>query len=418
MAILIAVSFISGILTIFSPCVWPILPVVLSSSLNRNALYAFSLTLGIITTFITLTLGLSSFLKIFSINIELLRLISLGVITIAGLVMVFPRLSQIFESLFKPLTNFFHKKTDNYLGPFGGFINGVSLGILWTPCAGPILVAVAALTVHQAITASTIIIIVSYALGVALPIFGLVLIEQWLFPHHQRLTKLTRTVQIAAGIIMITSAILIYSNYDKVLWAKIAPLLPFIPKNITQLEEIKPVEKELDRLKQATPTTIIYISPSPILTPVFPKAPEITGIIKWFNTENNSPILLEQLQGKVVLLDFWTYTCVPCIPNIAYLKNLQQKYQDQGLIVVSVHTPGYAEAKLEENVKAAIERHAVPYPVAMDNDWQTFDAYKNKYWPTEYLIDPDGNIRYSHEGGGENEKTEEAVKKLLREVKH
>jgi len=328
--------------------------------------------------------------------------------------MIFPQLQQLLEKIVN-----IHSPVSKVKSDLGGFITGASLGVLWTPCAGPILAAVAMLTARQMVNLSIIIIFISYALGAALPIFTLVLAEQWFFIHYHRLTKLTRIVQVAAGIIMIVGATLIYTHYDKVLWAKITPHLPFVPKNLTQLEEIKPVKEQLAKLKISIPTlpptpTTIYISPtSPAL---YPKAPEITGIVKWFNTENNSPILLKNLRGKVVLLDFWTYTCASCIPNISHLKNLQQKYQDQGLVVVSIHTPGYAEAKLEENVKAAIERYQVTYPVAMDNDWKTFDAYKNNYWPTEYLIDINGYIRYSHEGGGEYEKTEQKVVELLKEA--
>jgi cytochrome c biogenesis protein CcdA/thiol-disulfide isomerase/thioredoxin len=435
MLLFVFIAFVSGILTIFSPCVWPILPVVLSSSLNKSALYAFSLTLGIVSMFTTLVLGFSFFAKIFQVSLEFFRFLSFLVIFISGLIMIFPQIQRLFEAIFKISINKTYavneslatKKPRRFnlaetmmVNCFSGFLTGASLGVLWTPCAGPILVTIAMLTANQIVNAFIIIILISYALGTAFPIFLLVLAEQWLFTHQQRLTKLTRTAQVATGIMMIISSILIYSHYDKIIWLKISPFLPFVPKNINQLEEIEPVQKQLNQLKQKTktslptPTTIIYISPSP--TPpisVFPKAPEITGIVKWFNTENNSPIFLKNLRGKVVLLDFWTYTCVPCIPNIDYLKDLAQKYQNQGLIVISIHTPGYAEAKLETNVKAAIDRYQVSYPVAMDNDWKTFDAYKNNYWPTEFLIDRNGNIRFRHEGGGEHEKVEEAVIELL-----
>lgn len=414
MVILIFIAFISGTLTIFSPCVWPILPVVLSSSLNKSAIYGFSLTLGIVSMFTILVVGFSFFSKIFQVNLEFFRVSSLVVIVVSGLIMIIPQLQQLLESIFKINKTQITSRADW----LAGFITGASLGFLWTPCAGPILITIAMLVAHQIVNISIFVLLISYASGVAFPIFLTVLAEQWLFTHHHRLTKLTRTVQIAAGIMMIISSILIYTHYDKVLWAKIAPFLPFTPKNITQLEEMKSVRQQLHKLKISIPTTpphptTIYISPSPTITPLFPKAPEITGIVKWFNTENNSPVLLSQLKGRVVLLDFWTYTCVPCIPMIEFLKQLQQKYPN--LIIIGIHTPGYAEAKLEENVKAAIDRYQIPYPVAMDNDWRTFDAYKNNYWPTEFLIDTNGNIRYRHEGGGEYQKTEQAVIELLKE---
>jgi cytochrome c biogenesis protein CcdA/thiol-disulfide isomerase/thioredoxin len=431
MGLLISVSFISGILTIFSPCIWPILPVVLSSSLNKSTLYSLSLTFGIITALIALMLGFSYLARIFQLNIEFFRTLSFSIIFVSGLIMIFPQLQNLFDSIFKITKTSALEKETTKVNWLTGFVTGISLGVLWTPCAGPILITIAMLAANQIVNASTILVLISYASGVAFPIFMVVLAEQWIVNHHYRLTKLTRITQILAGIIVIISVVLIYTHYDKILWAKIAPSLPFVQNNITQLEEIKSVKKELEILKQKqgtklkiiiptsipTPNTTIYILPSSTPSPIYPKAPEISGIIKWFNTENNSPVFLEQLRGKTVLLEFWTYTCVPCIPTIDFFKQLQQKYQDKGLVIVSIHTPGYVEARLEKNVKAAIDRYAITYPVAMDNDWKTFDAYKNNYWPTEFLIDKNGYIRFHHEGGGENEKIEQAVVNLLEEVK-
>lgn len=412
MGLLILIAFVSGILTIFSPCVWPILPVVLSSSWNKGAFYALSLTGGIISSFIILTFGLSFLMKAINLNPQIFRLLSLVIIILSGLTMIFPRLQQLLETIAH-----IHPANSDINKDLGGFLTGVSLGILWTPCAGPILITISMVAANQIVNVSIFILLMFYALGTAFPIFIYALAEQWLFAHNHRLIKLTRTTQVSAGIIMIISVILIYTHYDKVFWTKFSPLLPFIPKNITQLEEMEPVHQQLEILKKRaiTPTLSLptpTISPLPTTIPAFPQAPEINGIVKWFNTENGSPILLEQLKGRVILLDFWTYTCLSCIPTIEFLKQLAQKYPD--LIIIGIHTPGYAEAKLAENVKAAIDRYQIPYPIAMDNDWRTFDAYKNNYWPTEYLIDKDGFIRFRHEGGGEYEKIEAAVKELLK----
>ncbi len=139
-------------------------------------------------------------------------------------------------------------------------------------------------------------------------------------------------------------------------------------------------------------------------------APEFTGISKWLNTE---PLTMEDLKGKVVLVDFWTYSCINCIRTLPYVTKWYEDYKDQGLIVVGVHTPEFAFEKVTSNVESAIKRYGITYPVAQDNNYKTWGAYKNQFWPAHYLIDKSGNIVYTHFGEGEYENTEKAIRILL-----
>jgi thiol-disulfide isomerase/thioredoxin len=146
----------------------------------------------------------------------------------------------------------------------------------------------------------------------------------------------------------------------------------------------------------------------PLAHPV--PAPEFTGIDKWLNSE---PLSLQQLRGKVVLIDFWTYSCINCIHTLPYVKTWNQKYKDQGLVVVGVHTPEYPFERDTNNVKTAIKRFGITYPVAQDNRYATWTAYDNQYWPGFYLIDKKGQVVYTHFGEGKYEETEAAIKRLL-----
>lgn len=139
-------------------------------------------------------------------------------------------------------------------------------------------------------------------------------------------------------------------------------------------------------------------------------APEITGIKQWLNSD---PITLESLKGKVVLVDFWTYSCINCIRTLPYITKLDEKYRDDGLVILGVHTPEFAFEKETKNVQAAIEKYNIKYPVAQDNDFGTWSAFKNQYWPAKYLIDQNGNIVYTHFGEGDYDITEAAVRTLL-----
>ncbi|WP_395822614.1 thioredoxin family protein [Collimonas sp.] len=170
----------------------------------------------------------------------------------------------------------------------------------------------------------------------------------------------------------------------------------------------------LSRLKTFTIVTALAATVSTgasasALTKSF-AAPEFTGIEKWLNSE---PLTMQQLRGKVVLVDFWTYTCINCINTLPYVKSWYQKYKDQGLVVVGVHTPEYPFERNTDNVKTAIKRLGVPYPVAQDNQYATWNAYHNQYWPAVYLIDKKGQVVYTHFGEGQYGQTEEAIKKLL-----
>jgi thiol-disulfide isomerase/thioredoxin len=169
----------------------------------------------------------------------------------------------------------------------------------------------------------------------------------------------------------------------------------------------------LSRLKTFAALTVLAAASTAASAGTLSKsvaAPEFTGVDKWLNSE---PLTMQQLRGKVVLVDFWTYTCINCINTLPYVKSWHQKYKDQGLVVVGVHTPEYPFERSTDNVKTAIKRFGITYPVAQDNRYATWSAYNNQYWPAFYLIDKKGQVVYTHFGEGQYAQTEAAIKNLL-----
>jgi thiol-disulfide isomerase/thioredoxin len=207
---------------------------------------------------------------------------------------------------------------------------------------------------------------------------------------------------------MIATAFLIFTNYDKVLEAKLLNIFPAFSNIQTKFESNNSITNALNQIKNNPSHPTIS---SELLNTNTP-APDFTGITNWINSQ---PLNLAELKGKVVLVDFWTYTCINCIRTLPYTTGWYNKYKDQGFVVVGVHTPEFDFEKETANVERAIKQYGILYPVAQDNNYSTWNAYSNQYWPAEYLIDINGNVRRVHFGEGEYDKTEEAIKMLLKE---
>ena len=232
------------------------------------------------------------------------------------------------------------------------------------------------------------------------------------------LNKYTGQVQQIFGILMVLTAIAIYTGYDRTLQAKLLDTIPSYSQFLNDLEGSQTVRDELGRLKRKEnvdqkETEVEMNFPRADRLPKLRKAPELVGIHQWLNSE---PQTLESLRGKVVLIDFWTYTCINCIRTLPHLKQWYETYKDDGFFIIGVHTPEFEFEKKTENVEMAIKQYGLTYPVAQDNNYSTWRAYDNHYWPAKYLIDAEGYIRYTHFGEGKYEETEEAIRALLQEA--
>lgn len=421
MIILLIFAFLSGLVTIAAPCIWPLLPIILSSSATGEKRKPLGITLGIMLSFTIFTLTLSYLVKLIPFDPNILRLFAVVVIAFFGFSLLIPQLNKIVEGWVSRLSAMFgNKMGKNGNGFGGGFLTGFALGIVWSPCAGPILATIAALAATTSVNIGVVLVTVGYVMGVGIPLFLFALLGSRIFTRTKALSRYTGKIQQVFGLIMIITALAIFTNYDKVVQAKLLSIFPSYSGFLNTLEANPQVQQQLNVLKgkkdmpieknMNKPLAPVQISDLPDLG----SAPEFTGITKWLNTEK--PVTLSDLKGKVVLVDFWTYTCINCIRTLPFVTRWYDKYKDKGFVVIGVHTPEFEFEKQSENVQAAIKQYAIHYPVAQDNDYATWNAYNNQYWPAEYLIDARGHVRRTHFGEGEYDQTEMYIKTLLEEA--
>lgn len=415
MFLLIAFAFLAGIVTILSPCILPVLPIILTSSIGAVEIgkgRAFGVVTGFVLSFTFFTLFLSTIVSISGIPSESLRIFAIVILILFGLALLIPKFQYWMEILFSKLSSFL-PQSNQQTGFWGGIIIGLTLGLLWTPCVGPILASVIALAVTGKVTLDTFLITFAYALGTAIPMFFIILGGQKVLQKVPWLLRNTANIQKVFGVIMILTALAIFFNFDRKFQTFILNTFPNYGTGLTKIEDIPIVRNSLNALYGKSMPTENMGKPSFELTdPKGPPAPELIPGGEWFNS---SPLKLSDLKGKVVLIDFWTYSCINCQRTLPYLISWNQKYADKGLVIIGVHAPEFEFEKNPENVKKALKDFGIKYPVMQDNNFATWRAYSNQYWPAKYLIDKDGNIRFTHFGEGEYDETEKAIQQLLQE---
>lgn len=414
MVILLLFAFLSGLVTIFAPCIWPLLPIILSTSTTGEKRKPLGLTLGILLSFAVVTLAISYIVKIIPFDPNVLRLFAVIVIGFLGLSLIIPKLSQLFEGYVSRLSGRFSPKKAGRDGFAGGFITGIALGIVWSPCAGPILATIATLAATRAVNFQIILVTVFYVVGIGIPLFLFATLGNRLFLKSRGLNKYTGIIQQIFGVIMILTAVAIFTNYDKVLETKLLNVFPSYSDLLLKLENNQAVTNELNAIKNGKNTENTPMPfPQASLLHDYGPAPDFTGIAHWLNSQ---PLTMPSLRGKVVLVDFWTYTCINCIRTLPYITSWYEKYKDKDFVVIGVHTPEFLFEHDTQNVQSALVQYKIHYPVAQDNDYETWNAYNNQYWPAHYLIDAKGIIRYIHFGEGEYENTEKAIRQLIAEA--
>jgi len=405
MTTLLVFSFLAGFVTILAPCIWPLLPIVFSASSAGGRRRSLGLTIGVMTSFTVFTLFISTLVKIIPFDPNSLRLAATLIIACLGLAMLVPALGARFEvfinNLLGPLQSRFKKEGSGFTA---GLFTGFSLGLVWAPCAGPILATIATLSATQSINIKVVAVTLAYVFGLGIPLYIFSTVSVGLFKKMRAINKYTGIIQQAFGLVMIITAVLIYTNYAQVLQARVLDLFPGYSRFLGQFENNGRLQKELDHLAGRR-----RLSDGG-------SAPEFSGIARWLNTP--TPLSLQSLRGSVVLVDFWTYSCVNCVRTLPHLSSWYERYKNDGLVVVGVHTPEFAFEREAQNVQNAIRQFGIGYPVALDNDYRTWEAYQNHYWPAEYLIDARGHIRHTHFGEGSYDLMEKAIRALLRENGH
>ena len=400
MLLLIAVAFVAGLVTAVSPCVLPILPIVLATGADGDRRRPYLVIAGLIASFSFFTLASVQIIQALHIPSSTLRDIAIAIIAIFGLTLLVPALSRVFERATARFPAMGVRLATP--GVAGGLITGVGLGLVWTPCAGPILGAITSLAVTAPGSAATVALVISYSIGAGLPLLGIALGGRAALARL-RLRSASAWASRALGILVLVTAGLMAVGADTAISADLTNALPDWTGTLQALERTGPVQSALGSLGTGLTTTQAG----------GPTAPEFTGIDNWLNSQ---PLTMASLRGKVVLVDFWTYSCINCIRTLPYVESWYQKYGPEGFVVVGVHTPEFAFEHDSGNVAAAIARFGITYPVAQDNEYATWTAYNNEYWPADYLIDAGGHIRDTHFGEGNYLQTEISIRTLLSEA--
>lgn len=413
MLLLIIFSFLAGVVTVLSPCILPLLPIILSSADANNKQKPLGVVLGFITSFTFFTLFLSSIIRFSGIPADSLRSSSIVILALFGVTLLIPGIQTKMEIFFSRFANLVPSGNGKQ-GIWGGLIIGLSLGLLWTPCVGPILASVISLAITGTVTAQAFLITLAYSVGTAIPMFIIMRAGATALKKVPWLVKNTGNIQKAFGILMIITAVGIYFNVDRKFQTYILTAFPNYGVGLTKFEDNSAVkdqlkninQNEMDDSKIGSPTFNMDLPKGPI-------APELILGGQWFNSE---PLTMQELRGKVVLIDFWTYTCINCQRTFPYLKDWHKKYKDKGLVIIGVHAPEFEFEKDANNVQQALEDFGITYPVMQDNNFATWRSYENRYWPAKYFVDKEGIVRHAHFGEGEYDESEKVIQELLKET--
>jgi len=400
-ALLVLFAFVAGAGTAVSPCVLPVLPALLSAGATGGRRRPLGIVLGLAVTFTVTIVGLAKVVDGVGLGDSITRDLAIAALALFGLAVAIPRLGDRLEAPLSRLARFGPKSGGR--GFFSGLAVGAALGFVYAPCAGPVLAAVVSVS---AASGRTVAVGLAYALGSSVVLLILALAGRRLMVHL-RGPLLSR----ALGAVMVLTAVAMAFQLDIRFQTAIADHLPAALVNPTRsLETSKAVSEQLARLRP--PSRYASAARTTELEDYGP-APEFTGNDRWFNS---SPLTVAGLKGRVVLIDFWTYTCINCIRTLPHLVAWDKAYRDKGLTIVGVHSPEFSFEKRAANVARALRQNGIEYPVAQDNELATWNAWSNQYWPAKYLIDARGHVRYVHFGEGSYEETEDAIRALLAEA--
>ncbi len=444
MTLLLVFAFLSGVVTILSPCILPVLPIVLSGSIGNGRAKPFGVIAGFVASFTVFTLALSSIVQALGIAPDALRIVAVVLIVAFGFVMLVPALNRVFEIGASSLASLgqgdkpaSRKGRGRAAGFWGGLPVGFSLGLVWTPCVGPIMASVISLALTKRIDGGSVLITLAYTIGTSLPMLAVMLGGRTLLSRVPALTRNAPSIQRGFGILMIALGISIGLGFDRSIQAAILTAFPSYGSGLTALEQVAPVQAALKaRGAQASP--LADIAPGQFAGApdgladdgrlgYYGLAPDFVAAGPWYNSggtvgatpgspQSSAPLTLAALKGKVVMVDFWTYSCVNCVRTLPYLKAWYEAYKDRGFVIVGVHSPEFEFEKVGSNVTRAMGDLGVSWPVVQDNDYSQWKAYANKYWPAHYFIDAKGRVRYFHFGEGGYDVSEGVIKALLKEA--
>lgn len=399
----IGASLVAGLLTVLAPCVLPLLPVILGGSLvreGRDRWRPYLIAGSLVVSLVLFTLLLKASTVLIGVDPHLWTYLSGGLILLIGVSMLVPglwtRLTDVI-GLDRRAHGFLDKAYKNPNRTWSAVLTGAALGPVFSSCSPTYAWAIA--TVLPASAGLGMLYLSVYCLGVGVSLLGIALLGRRLLSRITWASKPNGWFQRTVAVLFLLVGLSLVTGMDKVIQTRLVELDPF---GITRFES------------RLVPTSggSAPVEMDPGNLTAYP-APELAGIQGWVNSE---PLTLAQLRGKVVLIDFWTYSCINCQRTQPYLSAWYQTYERDGLVVIGVHAPEFAFEKVPANVEQAVKAAGIRYPVALDNDFRTWNAYDNRYWPAKYLIDRDGRVRYTHFGEGDYDVTESTIRSLLGET--
>jgi cytochrome c biogenesis protein CcdA/thiol-disulfide isomerase/thioredoxin len=426
MVVLIVFGFIAGAATAVSPCVLPVLPVALSAGVTGGRRRPLGVVSGLALSFTFATVALVYVISALGLPDGLLRTLAILALIGFGVCLLVPWLGDRLEARLSRLGpsggigGGGPGGGGGGIGGEGGFWSGMvvggGLGFVYAPCAGPILAGVITVSASQTLSAGRLAVALAYGIGSAVVLYGLMLGGRRL---TGRLARRSGRFQMAMGAVMVLIALAMLGNYDTRFETAIASDLPsFLVDPTKSLESSGAARTQLAALRghKAQQAAGLRQADAGLRLPVLRTAPEFRDTQSWFNTPGDRPLTLAGLRGHVVLIDFWTYSCINCIRTLPYLNAWYAKYHSKGFEIVGVHTPEFPFEHSAANVAEAIQQNGIHYPVVQDNDYGTWNAYNNEYWPAEYLVDAQGRIRLADFGEGDYGAKERAIRSLLVEA--
>lgn len=367
----------------------------------------YAVVAGLVISFSFFTLAGTTIISVLGLPDNILRYIGLGMLILLGLGLIFPPLERLLEKPFARLP----QRRVNKEG--SAFALGLGLGLLYVPCAGPVLAAITVAGAQGKINIGIVVLTLSFAVGTAFPLLVFALAGRGVARRISAFRSRARTFRIAGGVVMILLACALAFNLTDAL-QRALPDYTAAAQNSVENNSV--AQQKLSGLYDSSNKQLSKCADGVDQLRECGPAPAIAGIATWLNTPGGKPISVKSLRGKVVLIDFWTYSCINCQRSLPHVEAWNRAYHDAGLQVIGVHSPEFTFEKNASNVAGQARKLGVDYPVALDNKLTTWDNYRNRFWPAEYLIDATGHVRYFSFGEGRYGQTEDLIRTLLQQA--
>jgi cytochrome c biogenesis protein CcdA/thiol-disulfide isomerase/thioredoxin len=412
--ILLFVAFLGGILTIISPCILPVLPFVFAKADQPFRKSGLPLLAGMAVTFAAFaaiaTVGGAWIVRANQYG----RVLALVVLAIFGLTLLWPALADRLSRPFVQLGSRLSQPSGSNSQPsvLRSLLLGIATGLLWAPCAGPILGLILTGAALQGASERSVFLLLAYAAGAATSLAVVLLAGGRVFAALKRSLGAEVWIRSILGVAVLAGVVAIALGLDRGVLTQIS-LASTSGVEQSLIDRFHPNTQAQNDPQKKPGSMMMMMSASATGAAAGPQElPDLSGAVAWLNSP---PLNRDQLKGHVVLIDFWTYSCINCLRSIPYVRAWADRYKDSGLVVIGVHTPEFAFEKDLDNVKRAVGEFKITYPVALDDDYKIWKAFNNSYWPADYLIDATGKIRHHHFGEGKYDETEEQIQELLKE---